>query len=703
MKRTPRPASDLVRGWYSSLTAATAPTAPPSADADPTDPTDGTEGSPADEAIDAQVSEGLSKLQADLADLLATQTTDPGNAEPGSPDADVLKALQQASDALDAAAKAQAADAAEAPTPDDTKPTDPSAPADGDMAVPGGPDATKGPEPEPDDRPGQPPTEAVDPNVQCADPTCAHMASGHADDPVTGENTGPCQMEACVCSGMRVPDGDAIGSGPPRGGDAHSVDGQTFAAGPLPGDTLDPTTQTPGSNGSPSDPAANTGSDPTDGAGTVQDGGPSLAIPTGPMAGPAFTIPVVIIEGVQTSDGRMVQPEALTWRNPPMPLMGLRETTDYGHTGAVIVGRIDQMWRDGTTISASGHFDTSDDGLEFARLVEDGMIVGVSADIADTTSEVTVTAIGEDGFPTEVADTITAGEIMGATVCPFPAFAGAYIVLGDGTDGPAPIPQTPTPEQAAAGIHVLSTKACAPCEAGALVASSVPLAPPREWFEDPGLAEPTKLTVDSDGRVFGHLAAWGTCHIAAGGGRCVTPPRGAEYSFFRTGYVVTADGAEVPTGPITVNTGHASTDPRMSAAAAMAHYDNTGSAVADVAVGEDEHGIWLAGAIRPTASDEQVHMLRASAVSGDWRPIGRGMELVAALAVNRPGFPITKAVTHDGELTSLVAAGMVIDIEAPTAPTPTEADRLATLEAAFGAVAPFAAASVRERFDSLRG
>ena len=82
----------------------------------------------------------------------------------------------------------------------------------------------------------------------------------------------------------------------------------------------------------------------------------------------------------------------------------------------------------------------------------------------------------------------------------------------------------------------------------------------------------------------------------------------------------------------------------------MAHYDNTGTAAADVCVGEDEHGIWLAGAVRPTATDEQIHMLRASAVSGDWRPLGRGMELVAALAVNRPGFPITKAVTHDGEL-----------------------------------------------------
>jgi hypothetical protein len=791
MRRTARPADDLVTEWFASLTAATP--APPAAPADGPG-ADGGEGSPVDAAIDTQVTQGLTKLQADVKALLDLQAKDPGVTAGDAPDAKVQAGLEQLDALLDTVVKSQDTDNAANPAPagGDAEPDDGAVPppaaassgasywasmpkderdkaaksgaampdgsypitsCDGDnsvdtaihavgrggadhdairahiikrakslgcaskipdnwnadgslkgaqasMAVPPGPDAkagpTQGPDPDTDTRPGNPPTGPVDPTVACAD--CGHMASGHLDDPAVGPNVGPCQMEGCVCQGMRVPDGDPVGSGPPfpQGGDPHSARTQAFDS-----DVLDPTTQTPGANGSPSDPAANTGSDPTDGAGTVNDGGPSLAIPTGAINGPAFTIPVLIIEGITTSDGRMVQPGALTWRNPPLPLMGLRETTDLGHTGAVICGRIDKVWRDGNNLSASGFFDTSDDGLEFARLVEEQMIIGVSADIADTTSEVTVTEIGEDGFPTAVADTITTGELMGATVCPFPAFAGAYIVIGDGTDTDAPIPQTPTPEQAASGIHVLSTKACAPCEAGALVASSVPLAPPAEWFTDPELDAPTKLTVDSDGRVFGHLAAWGTCHIAAGGGRCVTPPRGNEYSFFRTGYVVTADGSEVATGPITVDTGHASTDPRVTAAAALAHYDNTGHAVADVAIGEDEHGIWLAGAIRPTASDEQVHLLRASAVSGDWRPVGRGMELVAALAVNRPGFPITKAVTHDGELTSLVAAGMVIDVDTAQ-PVLDDATRLARLEATFAAVAPLAVASVRDRFDAMR-
>ena len=121
-----------------------------------------------------------------------------------------------------------------------------------------------------------------------------------------------------------------------------------------------------------------------------------------------------------------------------------------------------------------------------------------------------------------------------------------------------------------------------------------------------------------------------------------------------------------------------------------------------MAIGEDAHGIWLAGAVRPTATDEQVHQLRASAVSGDWRPVGSRLELVAALCVNRPGFPITKAVQHDGEVRSLVAAGMVLD--APDAPPEvmTAHDRLARLEATVAAVAPIAAQALRDRVDALR-
>lgn len=184
---------------------------------------------------------------------------------------------------------------------------------------------------------------------------------------------------------------------------------------------------------------------------------------------------------------------------------------------------------------------------------------------------------------------------------------------------------------------------------------------PASWFSDPSLTRPTPLTITDEGRVYGHLAAWGTCHIGIQG-TCITPPKSTtDYAYYRVGAVMT-DAGEVPVGHITMGTGHASTDPSMSARAAAAHYDNTGSVVADVASGEDAYGIWVAGAMRPTATPDQVAALRAAALSGDWRRIGGSLELVAALAVNVPGFPIPRGAAFSiqlGAQASLVAAGIV--------------------------------------------
>ena len=87
----------------------------------------------------------------------------------------------------------------------------------------------------------------------------------------------------------------------------------------------------------------------------------------------------------------------------------------------------------------------------------------------------------------------------------------------------------------------------------------------------------------------------------------------------------------------------------------------TGSAVVDVMAGEDEIGIWVAGAVRPGTTDEQIRTLRAAKLSGDWREIGGSLEMVGVLAVNVPGFPIPKPAlaASAGHQTALVAAGIV--------------------------------------------
>lgn len=190
------------------------------------------------------------------------------------------------------------------------------------------------------------------------------------------------------------------------------------------------------------------------------------------------------------------------------------------------------------------------------------------------------------------------------------------------------------------------------------IVAAAPVAPPAEWFRDPGFAGPTKVRVEGD-RIFGHLATWGTCHIGFGEGRCVQPPVShANYAYFATGTILADDGTEFAVGTITMDGPHA--DKRLSGRAAAAHYDVTCFGVADVAVGEDEFGIWISGAMRPNVSDEAKRVLRASSLSGDWRKLGGELELVAALAVNVPGFPIVEThIAASGCPDSLIATGLV--------------------------------------------
>lgn len=208
------------------------------------------------------------------------------------------------------------------------------------------------------------------------------------------------------------------------------------------------------------------------------------------------------------------------------------------------------------------------------------------------------------------------------------------------------------------GMSVICSTDELPAES--LVASaSGPLAPPDEWFDDPKLSGPTALTVDDDGRVFGHLAVFGTCHTNFSD-TCVQPPRSnTSYSYFHTGEVVTASGKRVAVGKITIGGGHAA--PHAGWRASAAHYEKTSSTVAVIRAGEDAYGIWVAGALVPEVTATQLASLRRSPLSGDWRRIAGNLELVAALAVVVPGFPIPRARAGfaSDRQASLVAAGVV--------------------------------------------
>lgn len=187
------------------------------------------------------------------------------------------------------------------------------------------------------------------------------------------------------------------------------------------------------------------------------------------------------------------------------------------------------------------------------------------------------------------------------------------------------------------------------------------LKPDQAWFQNPGLKKATPLQVDQDGRVFGHLATWKQCHMGVGN-RCVMAPQSrTNYQFFKQGSVLTRDGRQVRVGKITLGTGHA--DKAYGVIPAVEHYDDTGTCVAVVNAGEDSFGVWVAGALVDTVDESQVAALRRSPLSGDWRRVDGNLELVAALAVNSPGFPILHE--DEGGPYSLVAAGVLTEPGSP--------------------------------------
>lgn len=388
---------------------------------------------------------------------------------------------------------------------------------------------------------------------------------------------------------------------------------------------------------------------------------------TAPWRGP------LAIEGQVTGDGREFAEGALTWAELPVPLRWNKEDSHGGEarTIAVNVGRIDRIWRDGSLIMGEGVLDLSDDdGRRVYSKIEGKFLRGVSID-ADSIAEADVefvwpedvnagTGEGEDDdlfemlFAQPEKMIFHGGRIRAATLVDIPAFAEAYIALLDEA-GAIVAGGQPVGSDA---VRTLTVNEPAPARPRpALVAAGEMWRPPAAWFADPKLSLPTPITVTDDGRIYGHAAQWGSCHIGQDD-VCVQPPHEDAHPYYRTGEVACADGTRVAVGQITVGTGHAPL--HLGASPAAEHYDNTGAAVADVAVGNDQHGIWVAGSIRPGADPLRVYELQAAGqVSGDWRRIGGQLRLVGLLAVNVPGFPVPKmrARVASGEPQALVAAG----------------------------------------------
>lgn len=495
---------------------------------------------------------------------------------------------------------------------------------------------------------------------------------------------------------------------------------------------------------------------------------------------------VLTVEGLESGDGRMFAENSLTWPEPNDVVLNLswQPSSSPGHDNSFVVGRITEIWREGTDIKARGQFDVDGEyGSEAYRLVSSGMLRGVSVDV-DSVRDADIEYIfpdaddendedqevDEDPFSNifSASPELTLfkrGRIRGATLVPIPAFVEAQINLvasavenedvaveeasetfgavqshdtptTDGPwDGDANVQRLPSPMSISTARNVYAWIAndagdevdksdckfphhdvsaegtpgsanLTACSAGIAALHgarggttipsedrqgvydhlanhlrdggkepppfegesenmtssahviTIPSVPPAEWFSEPTDVDVHgALTVTNQGRVYGYLAPKGVAHRGFANKKVVVPMGNVDYSNFARGETFVEGGGRVPVGVITMNCGHMSPYESSDSEIRAEHYDNTCSVVAHISVGENSQGVWVAGALMPGVSPEQILKMMSCQLSGDWSPHRekKGMrELNAALLVPRPGFPFARTrasvEVSDGQL-----------------------------------------------------
>lgn len=373
-------------------------------------------------------------------------------------------------------------------------------------------------------------------------------------------------------------------------------------------------------------------------------------------------------------------------------LYGLDEQSLGGHLAAKICGEITELSlgepeADGTIwVDALATIMPDDFGIRMANLIDRKLLRGVSADLNDDYVVSYAEKYDSETSTWTYETTFEECSVKGGTICENPAFADAYVELID----PLPDEYKLSSDREVADANAKMASECedcdkevAPCttcssfeqehealiKASRLVTSFARVREdftppevyryPKALFAKPDLRRPTPFQYDpSTGRVFGHLAGWNSCHGALPG--CVRPPKSTTgYRHFANVPIVTENDEQVWVGRLVCDTVHAKTT-GIAAEAAMAHYHTTGAVFALVAIGEDEHGIWISGAAAPTLDKERLTVALACPPSGDWRflPGMRNRELIAGLAVPVPGFntPQAEFSAQSGLIVSNIAA-----------------------------------------------
>lgn len=388
-------------------------------------------------------------------------------------------------------------------------------------------------------------------------------------------------------------------------------------------------------------------------------------------------------QGMATSDGRVLMAGQITHRDLPLTLM-FQYITAEGHMGAEACGKITQIWEEPrpemgegvVAIMGSGEFSNDMMGPTAAASLTDEIVRHVSVDIAPSSRVVLNAATLQEVAEADIdVESILngdycvgiGGEIMGATIVPFSAFADAKLRAVPSSDVVVASAMSRSDDDE---LHVTFVTSGAsfklvPRSITASAAGMAPVAPPKDWFYSPEPEGKFPLTVMPDGRIMGHLATWDQCHHGFMNECVLAQPSRTNYSFFHVGQLLTAEGDYVDVGRIVVGettaSGHASVQYRL--AEATRHYDKTALVGAFVRAVDGKYGIWLSGVVRSDCPSERVRDMLANPPSGDWRSENGHLELIAALSVPVPGFPVPRyeyaltASADDMEVQTLIATG----------------------------------------------
>lgn len=417
---------------------------------------------------------------------------------------------------------------------------------------------------------------------------------------------------------------------------------------------------------------------------------------------------VLMIEDVQTGDGRFFEPGSIKWKSLPLALVDDHPTMAAGHAA---IGNVETIERVGNEIRATGTIDElTPTGAERVRMMEEGTAPGghrwpvsiefhdAEVQIIDTTIEenddtpadeagVVIVASGNsveihkiaaalraaagDGAPEgvvlfearqdDIVERYTNARIHNVATVTAGAIEGAYIELDDSpdeaTDDDAPEKESLT--EAIINAEVLDCTGpdgeCVP------IVAAAPLKPPRAWFYEPE-PEPgdPRLVPQYDIDTGDYIGDAVPLHISDDGqvyGH-VAPANRCHIGF--DGVCVTPPQSasaysHFHVGYTVTDDGDVHTGPLccnsdhagilgLDERAAKDWYANMAFGWANVRITPGQFGPWACGALRPGITEELVVALRGGGISGDWRGSANGLELIGVLAVSVPGFTVQRAL-----------------------------------------------------------